>query len=336
MRKVAKKSFNKLAEDHGTQKRAVLVLVVLSAVLAGVSFASSRTTEPVRSVATVKPVAKPVAKPKKPVESIQPKVTPGEVIRDITYCDGQLLDIYQPTNVMYLKSPVVMYVHGGGWTLNDKASEPDQLQMIDGLRAHGFVVASINYGKVPQRFYPTAVAETLCAVRFLRAKAVDYSLDKNKIALYGFSAGGYLAAMAGTVPDDSSFETEEYKDYSSRVQAVVTLAGLFDFDEGLNAGNRQRITNFMNGTSIANAQPVEYVSSDDPSFMLVHGVDDQYVPLQQDDLLIAKLNEHGVYNERLLVHHAEHGLNSTGLPPAPSRVEVANSMQKFIRETLKR
>lgn len=261
-------------------------------------------------------------------------VKPGEEIRDVPYCGGQLMDLYQPRKIKYEKSPTVLYLHGGGWTMNDKASEPDQLAMIDNLRDEGYVVASINYRKVPDGFFPDAVRDSHCAVRFLKAQAGTYQLDHQKIALYGFSAGGYLAAMVGVSADNPSFMNGEYSDQSSQVQAVVTLAGIFDFEQGLTEGNRERIDRFLNGADRDTSDVISHVDSDSPPYLLLHGSHDQFVPLDQDELLEAALKERGVSLTRKVITNADHGLNGVAGEPDPTRDEVKKIMAAFIHKNL--
>lgn len=276
----------------------------------------------------------PIEKEKKKEKPFVPVYQLGETVSDVTYCMNQLLDIYQPRKTVYRKSPVAIYIHGGAWQLNDKASEPDQLAMIDGLRDRGYAVVSIDYSKTPGAYYPVAVQESLCAIRFLRAHEIEYGLDGSKIALYGFSAGGYLAAMVGALPDNSQYETSEYKSESSRVQAVVTLAGIYSFTEALNGNNSINIARFLDGADPASAEVLQYFDSSDPPFLLVHGVDDQLVQVAQDDLAEMRMRSAGIDVQRLLVTRAEHGLNATGPEMTPTREEVAKQIQDYIASQL--
>lgn len=258
----------------------------------------------------------------------------GSTKKDVTYCNGQLMDIYRPRIKVYDASPVILYFHGGGWVLNDKSSEPDQLAMIDGLRDNGYTVAAINYRKLPNGYYQDAVQDSLCSVRYLRAQAKSLGIDPSKIAIYGFSAGGYLAGMVAALPDDSVFESPEYTSFSSRVNAVITLAGIFDFTDGLNDGNRQRIANFLNGADPAVAEVTAYISPDDPPFMLPHGAEDQYVPVEQDNNLAILLQQNDIPYEQIYITGADHGLNPTGGQSSPDRSTVTKRMVEFLDSRL--
>jgi len=307
-------SLRTIATDVGRVDRRTLVITCITlALLAGLLFSYR-------------------AVPTSSITAQTQKISPGEVIKDVTYCHEQRLDIYQPRHLRFSRSPVVMYIHGGGWSLNDKASEKDQLAMIDGMRDEGYAIVSIDYTKVPDGYYPTAVEESLCAVRFLRASADSYQFDSSRIAVYGFSAGGYLAAMIGSVPDDSTLQTKDYDTFSSRVAAVVTLAGLYDFS----STEKLSVMQFLNGSDPTKAEVLPYLSRDDPPFLLVHGLQDQYVPLAQDDKAAEFMEENGISVQRLLISNGEHGLNAIDGEMVPSRLQVTRSIHSFIRLSLEK
>lgn len=272
--------------------------------------------------------AQPVA------NKIDPKYTVGEVKKDVPYCNDQSLDIYYPEKAVYEKAPVVMYFHGGGWRINNKSSETDQLALINDLRNEGYAIVSIDYRKLPESFFPAPVSDALCSVRYLRATTGTNGLDAEKIALYGFSAGGHLAGMVGTLDSNNQFNEGPYKEQSSRVKAVVTLAGIFSFESQLRPGYDAKIQYFLNGQQNAVAQPISYVSSDDPPFLLVHGLKDQYIAPEQDDIFAARLTEAGVQNKIVHVQNAEHGLGSVDGEAAPSRIEVGKIIRDYIKEQL--
>ncbi len=260
----------------------------------------------------------------------------GTTQLDVTYCYGQKMDLYGPRVLKYDRSPVVMYIHGGGWTINTKSTEPNQLEMIDGLRDKGYTIASIDYRLLPRNHFPAPLEDSLCAVRYLRAHADVHGIDSNRIALYGFSAGGYLAGMLGVLDTYNEFVPidEPYMNYSSRVQAVVTLAGFFDLDYGITPRNRERITTFLGSYPPHEAEPVYFVTPDDPPFLLIHGADDQFVKLEQDDLMSQRLTAAGVYHEKLEVRGALHGLEPSAGTIQPTLPDVQKSIQSFIHRFL--
>lgn len=138
--------------------------------------------------------------------------------------------------------PAVVYFPGGGFL----SSRPDRyVQLRMALAEAGFVVASVEYRTVPDRF-PAMVEDGRTAVRFLRAHAPGLGIDPGRIGVLGHSAGGYLAMMTGfSLPEDGWDGTEwRYApDYggipagedcgkiaavSSQVQAVASIYGISD------------------------------------------------------------------------------------------------------------
>ena len=112
---------------------------------------------------------------------------PDPTHADIVYCvaDGVALkmDIYAPEHPESTLSPVIMFVHGGGWTSGDKASDEGKPEILD-LISRGYAVASANYRLAPEYVFPSQIEDVKCAVRFLRANSSTYHLDPNRIGVW--------------------------------------------------------------------------------------------------------------------------------------------------------
>jgi acetyl esterase/lipase len=176
---------------------------------------------------------------------------------DLPYADKspfEKLDLYLPAD-QRRPAPVVIWIHGGGFQVGDKRSMPRrdfgpppkllgpggpfQIQVPDvaALTAKGYAVVSLNYRliyKTGEHIYKAAIAgfeDGKSAVRFLRANAGKYNLDPNKFAVWGNSAGGYMAAMLGVTGDQATMfddPASPYAGISSAVQAVVVWYGSVD------------------------------------------------------------------------------------------------------------
>ncbi len=134
------------------------------------------------------------------------------------------MDIYYPQTAAGAL-PVVMYVHGGGWTGGDKTAGAGANEIPEMIK-RGYLVVSVNYRLAPQYKFPAMIEDVKCAVRYLRATASDYGLDPDKIGVWGGSAGGHLVALLGTADASAGFEgSSGYLDQSSRVRAVVDFFG---------------------------------------------------------------------------------------------------------------
>jgi acetyl esterase/lipase len=179
---------------------------------------------------------------------------------DISYATlspFQKLDLYLPA-AQERPAPVVIWIHGGGFRVGDKHSMPRrnfgppptpkgpdgpyQIQVPDvaALTRKGYAVVSLNYrllrrpGAAFVDFALPAVQDGKAALRFLRANAAKYGLDPEKFAVWGNSAGGFIAAMLAltghdpTVFDDPALGNS---DISSTVQAAVIWYGAIEVED---------------------------------------------------------------------------------------------------------
>jgi acetyl esterase len=84
-------------------------------------------------------------------------------------------------------TPLVVYIHGGGFQTNSKQSVSPQL--LKACLDNGLSVAAINYRLSPQYHFPDHFMDSARAIQFLRSKAKEYNLDPKRVAATGASAG---------------------------------------------------------------------------------------------------------------------------------------------------
>lgn len=301
------------------------------------------------NVAQVSPAAVTSASPLPFNEPQQGSVTfyrskTGSADKDITFCqmDGVdlMMDVYYPDQYSAQPWPVVMYVHGGGWQKGDK-NEGAGFRALPWLRAAGFLVVSVNYRLAPQYKFPAQIEDVQCAVRFLRANASRYHLDPQNIGVWGGSAGGHLVALLGTAADKPEWKVGEYLDQSSRVQAVVDMFGPADLSVEFDSSNFQTaraVFGAVNGSDpkLVNASPVTHVDSTDAPFLILHGDQDNVVPLEQSRLLFRQLQQYGVESELVVVQGAGHGFVRAGEQPIkPGLSEINRQVVAFFIKHLK-
>jgi acetyl esterase/lipase len=209
----------------------------------------------------------------------------------------QKLDLYLPKgNDKPL--PLLIFIHGGGWT---SGKTTDYKYYCVRYAQRGYVVASITYRFADKFPYPACVQDAKCAVRFLRANADKYHIDKARVAAIGGSAGGHLAMMLGYSSSVKELEGDGgYPEQSSAVQAVVDLYGPTDMTVPA-VHNNSTLRKFFAGKSYeeapdlyAQASPITHVAKDSPPTLIMQGTIDDTVPMAQSDLLYAKLKELGV------------------------------------------
>jgi acetyl esterase/lipase len=214
------------------------------------------------------------------------------------------LDVYLGPNRKALR-PLVLYIHGGGWTTGHSRQSgafDDFPRVLASLAARGYTVASLNYRLSSEAPFPAALQDVKAAIKFLRAHDQEYGIDKSKGLVWGGSAGGHLAALAAltcgvkelepAAPPNATPEAMKVAQQSDCVQGAVTWYGVFDLSRVPNlngaAAPSPTIAKLLNcgdtacpGKTLAEASPVTYVAASSPPFLLVHGSADKTVaPVQ--------------------------------------------------------
>jgi acetyl esterase/lipase len=256
--------------------------------------------------------------------------------RDLEYVPGgharNKLDLYLPTKADH-PLPVIVWIHGGAWLIGSKEGCP-----ATWFTTRGFAAASINYRLSQHAIFPAQIEDCKAAIRWLRANAKKYNLDANHIGVWGESAGGHLVALLGTTGDVKELEGKGGNlDQSSRVQCVVDWFGPTDFTkmggwhDDANSPEAKLIGGPVNDKKelAANANPITYVSKDDPPFLIMHGEDDNVVPINQSKLLDEALRKAGV--ECTFVRIPGNGHGGPGFVNPENRKKIADFFEKHLK-----
>jgi len=298
----------------------------------------------------------PVLPPPVPTPTSLPHFTPkpapivangvltfSQVLQDVTYCtdDGVDLkmDVYFPWKPAD-PSPVIMFVHGGGWVAGTKTGTPGMSYFLD-LARRGYTTFSIDYRLAPTSTFPAQIIDVKCAVRSIRAHATDYNIDPNRIGAWGASAGGHLVALLGTSDQSAGWDVGQYLDQSSRVNVVVDMYGIHDLTTEYVVGNLRGLDRMVFGASsptdplLVKASPVTYITPDDPPFLIMAGDMDPVVPYTQSQILQDRLVAAGVPSSLVIVHNAGHGFNAIGGPIDPPYATIAKTILGFFDQYLR-
>ncbi|MBA3607108.1 MAG: alpha/beta hydrolase [Chthoniobacterales bacterium] len=215
------------------------------------------------------------------------------------------IDLYLPKNVSG-QPPMILCIHGGGWSRGNKRNCSGVMMVKE-----GYAVASVQYRLTDEAAFPAQIEDCKAAVRWLRANAVKYNFDADRIGVWGHSSGAHLAALLGTSAGVSSLEgSGDNLQYSSRVQAVCEISGPADIvrmyqevaasSSGRAPEAKSVIEALIGGpmekkkaNAIA-ASPMTYISKDDPPFLIIHGDEDSTVPVNQSQLFAAALKTAGL------------------------------------------
>lgn len=214
--------------------------------------------------------------------------------------------------------PLVVFLQGSSW---HKPNMFGKLPMLSQLAQRGFVVASVTHRHSHQAAAPAFLKDVKTAIRFLRANAEQFDIDKQRVCMFGTSSGGNTALLVGLTGDDPAFETDDYAGESSAVQAVVECFGPTDLvrmvDEQFGAVPRNEYnTMFLLGGGIdesyrevlAQVSPINHVKPGRslPPFLILHGEADAAVLYDDSVEFYNALTEHGYEADFVRVTHAPH------------------------------
>lgn len=240
------------------------------------------------------------------------------IIKDIPYAalsEKHKLDIYLPPDDSK-PYPVIVWLHTGGFLAGDKdGSAPKARARVNMPRlagavcARGYALVSINFRLSGEATFPAVVHDVKAAVRWIRANAQKYDFNAEKIAAWGASSGGYLAAIMATSGGVAELEdlTLGNSDQSSRITAAVDWYGPIDFslmDAQLselgyeaNVHDSTSPESKLMGASVAEvpekcktASPMSYVNSTNAPIYIQQGKADQTIPYQQSVMLAEKMS----------------------------------------------
>lgn len=155
-----------------------------------------------------------------PVDTAGATMDDYEVVVDLTYADGALVDVYRP--VLEGPWPVIVFAHGMGGSKNDP-------NIGRGFAPYGAVVYQVDLADEPP--FLETVEQVACAVRYARATATDHGGDPNNVALVGFSMGATAGAVVGLTGDDYTAGCVE-TGASALPDAFIGYEGPYDWAHG--------------------------------------------------------------------------------------------------------
>jgi acetyl esterase/lipase len=250
---------------------------------------------------------------------IQARLPKGTIIHgNIPYNNDtlkkHLLDIYLPAEAKG-KLPLVVFIHGGGWVGNDKYADMGYMpNTINAMLDNGFAVASIDYRFAQDAVFPAILQDCNKAVSFLFDNANKYQIDKNRLALMGFSAGGHLASLMGTSHNNqvkNLYFPNAYRPF--KYKAVVDFYGPTDLVLLPGNDDEKAPESILIGAKPLDrpdlakaASPITYIDKNDPPFIIFHGEKDYIVSNKQSKLFHAWLQYYGVKSEITIVKDAPH------------------------------
>lgn len=259
-----------------------------------------------------------------------PEVTVKEdVIYGRKYGVSLTMDVFTPAGNK--NGAAVIMVASGGWV---SAKEMVNRAFFNEMLKRGYVVFGVVHGSQPKFTIPEVLDDMNRAVRFIRFHASDYGIDPARIGIMGASAGGHLSLMQGCASQEGK---PQAKDPVDRVSSKITAVGCFfpptDFLNYRTPGNVELGTGSIKdfwapfdfhsyegkkgfipvsdeekrkeiGKKIS---PIYHVTKDSAPALIIHGDADTLVPIQQAEIMIAKLKENNVPCELVTKKGMAHG-----------------------------
>jgi acetyl esterase/lipase len=317
------------------------------------------------------PVAQRLSMPEPPAPSPRPQYQPPP----LSFADGVTatfdipyatlpgfrpltLDLYTP-RTQTLPAPIVVFVHGGSWNSGDSRTARafnDLPRALAALAAQGYVVASINYRLSQEARFPAALQDVKSAIRWMRSRAAGFNGDPTRLAVWGASSGGQLAAMAGVTCGVPRFEPEGEvgRDAPSNcVEAVIDWYGPTDLasaaaDSGKPAS--EGFTSASGGPSpegrylgcepsacapgvVKLASALAFVSENAPPFLIQHGAADTEVSPKQAQKLYEALKAKGVPVQIAIYPDVEHQFFRKDAPDAATVNKAMVQVTQFLAAT---
>jgi acetyl esterase/lipase len=231
---------------------------------------------------------------------------------DISYDErfpDTVMDVYAPAPTGALR-PAVLVIHGGGW--REGSDRRGMAAYAERLAQAGYVAFNLEYRRVPGGEFPRAVQDCFCALAYVRANAARWEIDPERIAGYGYSAGGHLVSMLGTAASEPAVAPDCAAGATGPLAAVASGAGVHDMAA---MPEVYIITQFMGGSvpfrreAYAQASPLAHVAPGAPPFLLIHGEQDVAVFVSQSRAMRDALDAVGTDARLLAIPGGGHLLN---------------------------
>lgn len=228
--------------------------------------------------------------------------------------------------------PVIVYVHGGGWTLGYRRYQG--LPLLKHLAARGWVAFSLDYRLCPRATFPEPLVDVKQGLAWVRAHAHEYGGDPSFILLAGNSSGAHLSALAALTPNDPRYQPG-FEGADTRVDGCMTFYGPYDLVDRNghwpNPGFEWLVERWLfkcgraaSRERFVEASPIDRVHARRPPFLVVHGERDSLVPVAESRHFVRALREvPGAPVCYLEVPGAQHAFDVFPSPRALCAVDTA-------------
>ena len=253
--------------------------------------------------------------------------------QNIPYCNTtdkyQMLDTYRPKKLGTQVLPVVVYIHGGGWSSGNKHNALISYY-AKFFAARGIATISVAYHLAGTNSYPVQNKDVACALAYVNGHSSELGINPSKSIFFGDSAGGNLAAFAALNPQYGGYK------YTTP-RGVIDFYGVSDFSKIIGGPhpdlNARRYLGPQYAKIAVQASPVKYVTAQSPRFLFVHGTEDKIVPIAQSQELYNALQAAKTGSTYLAIQGAHHGFIGPELGSKKNQM-IQDAIDTFLHETL--
>ncbi|AVP98800.1 alpha/beta hydrolase [Ahniella affigens] len=230
------------------------------------------------------------------------------------------LDVYRPATCQ--NAPVLVFFYGGTWQHGERRWYRFVGERFASL---GIVTVVPDYRKAPTVAFPSYVEDAARALAFVRANALAWCGDPKRISISGHSAGAHIAALLAT---DARYLAPYGITPKQSIASFIGLAGPYDF---LPIESKELRVAFPDESRDTDTQPIRFVDGDEPTMLLIHGMDDELVWPRNSINLYARLQTVGVASELVLIPDIGHTRLLNQLGDAKDPFGISRSMLALLQ-----
>ena len=266
-----------------------------------------------------------------------------------------LMDIYMPQTKKFKASPLLYYVHGGGWAAGskDKRGLPLMRPVFELLSKEGFICVSINYRLYNKKngvLIQDCVTDAMDGLRFLKKNKDLYGIAPNKVIVWGDSAGGQIAQMLTYADYDMFVGDKSLSSYKVKPIAGISWYGPSDFTDvelfksSYSDKEPNRFGSRITGTNEAYSEnkkayekvsPYYWIKKDSPPLLLIHGDSDPTIPYHHAEHLKKKADSIKANVTLVTVKNSAHNWKKSGGNINPSLSEIQKVTAEFALKQIK-
>jgi len=254
-----------------------------------------------------------------------------ELLEDCTFAVTEQRGLHLDAYVCEAASgprPAILFLHGGGWRGGSKEQFSRQAAYL--ASKHNFLAVCSEYRFSTEARFPACLLDARSAVEWICARADEYSVDTERLAISGGSAGGHLAALAATTASAPEYGSQPVKvALCIPHNAPLNLVSLGQLGQALGPIQERRGGGPDEMPEVyREASPFHRAGPDTPPMLLMHGGGDTLIPCEESVAIHEKLLSLGVHSELEIWPGKGHGWFNH----APDFAAVLQRMEQFLVE----